>query len=261
VLTRLFLHPLTRGHDIDAPETTSLRRKIIHHNGFLRKIYEDWYTSISMALPVGTGGVLELGSGAGFLDHYIPDLITSDVLPLPHIDHVIDAHVLPFEQHALRAIVMTNVFHHLAHPRQFLREAARCVRPRGSVVMVEPWNTAWSRFIYSRFHHEPFVPNSSHWHFGASGPLSGANIALPWIIFERDLHEFEMDFPEWRLESVVLTMPFRYLLSGGLSHRQLMPAWTFPGWRWLENQLWPWMSYIAMFARLVLRRTDRTTTT
>jgi SAM-dependent methyltransferase len=212
-----------------------------------------------MALPVGTGGVLELGSGAGFLDHFIPDLITSDVLPLPHIDHVIDAHALPFESNTLRAIVMTNVFHHLADPRQFLREAGRCVRPGGSIVMVEPWNTAWSRFIYSRFHHEPFVPEAREWQFQSTGPLSGANGALPWIVFHRDRNDFELAFPEWQVASVSLSMPFRYLLSGGLSHVALMPTWTFPMWQWVEKQLSGWNMHLAMFARVLLRRSNKAT--
>ncbi|MEI6179527.1 MAG: hypothetical protein WCP31_02135 [Chloroflexales bacterium] len=47
-------------------------------------------------------------------------------------------------------------------------------------------------------------------------------------------------------------MPLRYLLSGGVSLRALMPGWSFPLWREAEARLAPWMDRLAMFARIVL---------
>ena len=57
-----------------------------------------------------------------------------------------------------------------------------------------------------------------------SGPLSCANDALPWIIFVRDRVTFEREFPHWHIELVKPIMPFRYLLSGGVSLRSLNPS-------------------------------------
>ena len=56
------------------------------------------------------------------------------------------------------------------------------------------WVTRWSRWIYGRFHHEPFDPQRADWEFPLSGPLSGANGALPWIIFQRDREQFEREW-------------------------------------------------------------------
>src|SRR5882724_8520560 len=95
-LRKLLAHPLTAGLDIDSPNTTNLRRQIIHDKVFLRRIYEEWYSSIVRALPDHPGAVLELGSGAGFLKDYIPDLITSEVFPCDGIRAVIDGGRLPF---------------------------------------------------------------------------------------------------------------------------------------------------------------------
>ena len=108
--------------------------------------------------------------------------------------------------------------------------------------MIEPWVSAWSRFVYRNFHHEPFLPDASDWTFAESGPLSGANGALPWIVFERDRVTFSGEFRQWRIDSIRPTMPFRYLLSGGVSLRSLMPGWTFGAWRGIERALDPWMS-------------------
>lgn len=255
MLMKYLAHPLTRGWDIDAPETTCLRKRIICEKPFLRRIYEEWYRTIVSDLPQGDGGVLELGSGAGFMSEYIPDLITSDILPLPGVSLQVDAHQMPFSDGALRGIVMTNVFHHLGNPRRFLEEAARCVRVGGAIVMVEPWLSTWSKLIYTRLHHEPFDPEAGDWEFPVSGPLSDANGALPWIVFQRDRARFEKEFPQWRVQAIVPCMPFRYLVSGGISLRSLAPAFTFGAWRWLEQLLSRWMTHWAMFARIVIVRT------
>jgi SAM-dependent methyltransferase len=247
-------HPLTRGLDIDSPETTGRRRQLIRAKPFLRKVYREWYTRIVAELPGGPGDVLELGTGPGFLKRYVPDLITSDVLPLEGVDRVIAADNLPFARGSLRGVVMTNVFHHLSQPRRFLDEATRCVRPGGRVVMLEPWSTPFGRFIYRRLHHEPFEPQSPEWGFDGSGPLSDANGALPWIVFARDREQFEADYPQWRLRRPRLLMPFRYLLSGGVSMRSLMPGWSFGFWKALEWCLGPCSRLLAMFALISLEK-------
>jgi hypothetical protein len=49
-------------------------------------------------------------------------------------------------------------------------------------------------------------------------------------------------------------MPFRYLLSGGVSWRSLVPSWSFSLWRTIENLLQPWMRHLAMFVLIVLSK-------
>lgn len=247
-------HPLTRGLDIDDPRTTQLRCQIIRQKVFLREIYEEWYAAIVSALPSGEGSVLEIGSGAGFLKDVIPDLITSEVLYCSNADIVLDGCKLPFPDSTLRGVVMTDVFHHLPQARFFLIEATRCVRPGGVLVMIEPWVTPWSRLVYKKLHYEPFRPDAQEWEFPRAGPLSGANSALPWIIFQRDRKQFESEFPQWRIRTVKLMMPFRYLLSGGVSMRSLMPAWTSRFWRSLEKRFQRWMNTWGMFALIILDR-------
>ena len=45
----------------------------------------------------------------------------------------------------------------------------------------------------------PFFPRQPIGSFPRQGPLSSANQALPWIVFERDRATFEREFPEWRI--------------------------------------------------------------
>jgi SAM-dependent methyltransferase len=254
MLKNLLLHPLAHGLDIDDPATTELRRRIIRSKPFLRRLYDEWYTEICDHLPAGEGPVVELGSGAGHLEEILPGVIKTEILPCPHVGIILDGGRLPFAGDSLRAIVMTDVFHHLPRPGSFLREAERCVRPGGAVIMIEPWVTPWSSFIYRHLHPEPFEPGAESWEFASNGPLSGANAALPWIVFERDRARFRREFPQLRLAGIEPLMPFRYLASGGLTLRSLQPGWAFPAWRSLERALRPCWPKIAMFARIVLRR-------
>jgi len=250
------VHPLVRGIDTDDPRAIPLRRRLIQERPFLRRIYDEWYATVAESLPAGPGAVLELGSGAGFLKDLIPGLVTSELSVQEGVRLVLDGQMMPIATGALRAVVMTNVLHHLPESRRFLREAARTVRPGGRLVMIEPWVSKWSAFVYRQLHHEPFVPDAATWEFPPGGPLSAANIAVPWILFVRDRSMFEREFPQWRLQVLRPSMPFRYFVSGGVSARALTPSWTFAAWRSFERMLEPWMNHWGMFVHIVLERTE-----
>jgi SAM-dependent methyltransferase len=240
--------------EVDDPATTELRRQIISSKPFLKAIYDEWYTILAKALPHGDGDVLELGSGAGFCDQYIKGLITSEVFRCPTAQLVVDASHIPFGDGSLRAIVFTDVLHHLPDVRQFFSEANRCLRPGGKIVMIEPWVSSWSQFVFKNFHHEPFSPAAQDWSFPSTGPLSGANGAIPWIVFVRDRDIFEQEFPQLTIEKIRPFLPFRYLVSGGVGMRNLMPGFTHPLWVRLERLLEPQMALLAMFAFVSVRR-------
>lgn len=247
-------HPLTRGLDLDDPRTTHLRREIIQSKPLLKSIYKEWYTEIAAVIPEGSGDVLEIGSGAGFLNEYITGLITSDTFHLPWLSVVMDAQTLPFRDQSLRAIVMFNVLHHIKSVERLFEEASRCVRPSGIIAMIEPWRTGWSNFVYSNLHHEPFDTEVDEWEMDSAGSLSGANGALPWIVFSRDREVFERKFPNWKITRIKLDMPFVYLASGGVSRRSLFPGMSYSFWRFAEMMLRPWIDSLGMFALIVLEK-------
>ena len=253
MIQRLLSHPLMRGRFLDDPGTTQLRKQLIREKKFLKKIYQEWYEFIAGEVVNISGFKLELGSGAGFMQEVLPDLIKSEIFYEWDIDLVLDGVRLPFPAHQLSAIVMTDVFHHISKPHEFIREAVRVLQPGGKIVMIEPWVTRWSRWIYPRFHHEPLQLDVEEWEFPSSGPLSGANQALPWIIFKRDRERFEREFKDLKIIKIKTMMPFRYLLSGGVSLRSLMPGFTFSFWRWLEETFFNHSGKWGMFALIVLQ--------
>jgi SAM-dependent methyltransferase len=247
-------HPLAHNLDLDDPATTIRRREILRRKPFLRRIYAEWYDRIAKELPPSGGPILEIGSGAGFFGHFMPQLITSELLPVPGVDVSLDATRVPFRGSSLDGIVMTNVLHHIPRVRDFFHEAARCVKVGGAIVMIEPWVTRWSRFVYTRFHDEPFEPEAATWEFHSGGPVSSANGALAWVIFHRDATAFATQHPEWNVRKIQRLMPLRYLLSGGLARRALVPSVTFDACKLIEGLFEPWIDKWAMFALIVLER-------
>lgn len=134
---------MARNVNIDSAETTNLRRRIIEGKPFLKKIYSEWYQTLHGCIPGDMEGkILEIGSGAGFIKREYPDILTSDILHVSNLDIVMDAHRLPFPGGKLKAILMSNVLHHIPDVEIFFKEAARCVSPGGVIAMIEPWNTS-----------------------------------------------------------------------------------------------------------------------
>lgn len=252
-LSKMLAHPLTKGLSLDDPETTALRSRIIHEKIFLRKIYESWYQLLVSHIPEGSGSVLEVGSGGGFLKELQEDALASEVFLVPNINIVLNAMALPFKHESLRAVLMVDVLHHIPNPALFFSEAARCVKSGGRCLFIEPWNTPWGKCVYQNLHHEPFNPEGG-WTIPSSGALSGANGALPWILFERDRQLFVEKFPQWRIVEVSPMMPLAYLISGGVSMRSIMPGWAYLLVRAFEKVIPSVEKKSGMFAFIMLER-------
>jgi len=232
---------------IDAPERTLEHKKIILGKPFLKKIYIDWYESfIDESKKLPEGKILELGSGGGFLKDLIPSIITSDILDLPNNDMVFSALDMPFDTNSLSGIFMVDTFHHIPDSHLFLKEAIRTLKVGGKIVMIEPANSIWGRFIYKNFHHEPFNPEGD-WSIPNSGPMSGANGALPWIVFERDKEKFKNEFPGFEIENIQYHTPMRYLLSGGVSFKQFVPNFSFEFFKKTDSFISGFSKQLSMF--------------
>jgi SAM-dependent methyltransferase len=240
-------------YSMDSPERTLFHREILLKKKFMRELYREWYDYFKdsfIGLPKGK--IIEIGSGGGFLKEIIPEVITSDIIPLPNNDMTLSALDMPFAEGELSAIVMIDTFHHLPDCAQFLREAERVLLTGGKIVMVEPANSWWGRFIYTNFHHEPFNPKGD-WTFPSTGPLSDANGALPWIVFKRDRERFINEFPGLKITEIKNHTPVRYLLSGGFTMKQLMPDFMYGPVKLAEKLISPIKGF-SMFTTIVIEK-------
>lgn len=239
---------------LDDPQTTLLHREIILAKPFLKRVYIDWYMIFKNRLAkLPDGKLLEIGSGGGFIKEIIPAVITSDILPLDYCDMNFSAEALPFNNNELSAIFMINVFHHIPKPYLFLREAERTLKKGGEIMMIEPANSIIGRFIYKNYHHEPF-DEKGEWEIQSSGPLSGSNQALPHIYFERDIEKFNLAFPKLKLKIINYHTPFRYILSGGVSRKALVPNFSYNFFKGIEWLLSSFARQIGLFQTIVIEK-------
>ncbi len=236
---------------LDDPATTTHRADLLRRRAYLQQLYRHWYALLIAELPAVTGRVLELGSGGGFLKDLLPEVITSDVLPIPTVERVLDARDLPFGDASLRSIVGTNVLHHIPEIERFFDEASRVLVRGGRLIFIEPWPTSWSLLIYRHFHHEPFDP-AAGWEIPPGGPLTAANGALPWIMFERDRDLFHARFPRLKVIQPRRIMPFSYLACGGIGRALTLPKAMFALIRTFEKPV----DFLGLFAVTMVEKND-----
>jgi len=243
-------------YDINSPERTIFHRKIILNKPFLKKIYLEWYSEFLNAIPnLPKGILLEIGSGGGFLKELNPSIICSDFLDLPGNDLNFSALDIPFKENEVSGLFMIDTLHHIPDAAKFFMEARRVLRKEGQIIMIEPANSLWGRFIYRNFHHEPFDPNGD-WNIPSSGPLSGANGALPWIVFERDRKNFNDLFPEFKITGIKYHTPLRYLLSGGVSQKQLVPDFLFGAFTFGDKIMSSISKHFSMFMTICIEKVN-----
>lgn len=243
---------MVKTNILDSTEGLLLHQQIIKNKKALRLVYQNFYERISFQLKnTPQGKIVELGSGAGFLKDIIPNLVTSDVIMGPGIDKVISATKIPFADASITAFIMMNVFHHIKNPEKALNEIQRCLKKGGKIIMIEPTNSLWSKFIYHYFHHENFNTKAD-WKIPGNGRLSDANMAIPWIIFQRDRKVFEKKFPNLKIDHFQSHSPFSYLLSGGLSKPQLLPSNCLSLLLKFENMFLHFSGHFGMFVTITI---------
>jgi len=238
----------------NAQDILSQRREIWAAKPIIRKLYEKWYGYIQQALRPGR--TLELGGGSGNLSDFLPEAITSDIVYEPWLDAVMDAHAIPFKTESLDNIVLFDVLHHLAAPADFFHEVERVLKPEGRAVLMEPYVSWVSFFVYRFLHREgmrwevnPFAVQNSV----GKAPFDG-NQAIPTLIFEKHRKEFTEYFPRLRIIQDKKMDSFLYPLSGGFHQRSLCPRFLWKILDYAEGLFRPFSSYMAFRMFVVIER-------
>lgn len=213
------------GLEPGSTEWFEAQRRFILSRPLVRRSYDDWYGRMlsDVATVEGSGIVLEIGSGAGYVKTLDPTVVTSDIVE-GHSDRIVDAEALPFGDNALRAILLTHVFHHIPNVRNFLNEAQRTLVPGGVISMIDVAHTPLARLLFGRFHPEGYDSYALDWRLDAKQPMGGANQALTWLVFRRDYAAFAREWPGLRLECIEHLPWFGYAMSGGVTRKNLVPA-------------------------------------
>lgn len=258
-LKRLLEEPAVAGCAIDGVGRFEAHRTVLQHKRLIRDVFTEFHEvlrALDRRYLQGTGQVIELGAGVYPVRETYPEVVATDVVDAPHLDRVMDAESMDVPDGSVRAFYLQNVFHHFPHPDQFLRELERTLEPGGGAVIIEPHDGAFAAWLYPRlFASERYDRDDPSWDTVGAGPMTGANQALSHIVFTRDRARFERDHPALEIvHREVLTNWLRYLLSGGLNFRALVPGWAAPALQMLEKAMWPLRRVLGLHHVLVLRK-------
>lgn len=246
--------------DVDSSDFAIAHRQILQKKVILQELFAEFYrkcrTMDIRYFGNCPGKRLEIGSGSSFMQQVYPDVITSDVMSLPFVRAVLRGEQMPLQDRSLRAIYAINVFHHIPDPRGFFKELLRVLHPGGGAILIEPYHGLVARWLFKNLHaSEGFDPSIPSWECqNYIGPSSNANQALSYVVFRRDLAQFEREFPSLCL---VLDEPhtqLQYFVSGGVNFRQLLPDSFAPLVRLAEKMLTPLNRWLALQHTIVLRK-------
>ncbi|GAA6137778.1 hypothetical protein NBRC116583_15250 [Arenicella sp. 4NH20-0111] len=260
-LRNWLLEPTLENVDVNDDELLTKHIEILKSKTLLRSAFNTFYEDMSSQADqhISTNATeIELGSGAGFFKDKRPNVLTSDVRKSPILDLELDAQNMPFENQSVGCIFAINVFHHLPAPEEFLHEIVRVLHANGGCILVEPHNGFLSKHLHRHLHSdEHFDINALGWNTDEiNGPMAGANQAKAHIVFSRDRERFEQLFGD-HLEIVSQTYclnSFRYLFSGGLNFRQLLPSMSERPLKWIESLASPFAKFWSLHRITVIRR-------
>jgi SAM-dependent methyltransferase len=207
----------------------------------------------------GTGIAIELGAGVMPMRESHADVLATDVVPASHLDAVIDAQNMSLRDESVRVVYAQNAFHHFPEPARFFAELERVLSPGGGAILLEPYYGPAASFVYRHlFRTEGFDKAYPAWETPLTGPMNGANQALSYIVFVRDRVRFESRYPALQIvHQQPVDSYLRYLASGGLNFRQLLPDVFIPVLRLLERSLTPLHRMLALHHVVVLRKLRR----
>lgn len=236
--------------------TLEQQRRAWSKKSLLRRVYRGYYRHI-MARSSPLRPIVEIGAGAGFFKEYCPESIATDIVETPWTERVADGCDLPFDDHSVGNLVLIDVFHHLDHPAEFLREASRVLKRGGRIVMLEPWTSTMGYPFYRYVHHEGANRNVDLAEpFATQKEAFDGNPALPKLYFGdaspgSRIHGEYIDLIAVDVEPLPGA---NWLISGGFRPFALLPGWMWPVADLAETLTTPLSGLIALRALITLER-------
>jgi len=250
--------------DDQAQEYFSRHRRVWEQKSVLRRIYKEEFFSRLLSFRKDGGVSVEVGAGPGFFKHTLPGVISTDIVWCPWLDAVADAQKLPFQTASVTNIFGVDMLHHVAAPMTFLLEAQRILVPGGRLILVEPWVTPFSYFIYRYFHQEDCDLSARPWESSDSTATPGkkafdGNQAIPYLLFGP--HHRSQTLGALSALTPLVIEPFclfAYLLSMGFKPVNLLPELLYPAVSRIEKLSMPlWRRFAALRVFLVLEKSPQ----
>lgn len=253
--------PRLQSVDVDSDALIDVHREILAGKPMMLGVFREFYDqcmSIDRRYFTGEGSRVEVGAGVSLFKQYYPEVTATDIKPSPYLDDVVGALAMPYQAGSVRAIYAINCFHHLPSPDRFFSELERVLVPGGGCVLIDPYYGLLARWLYPRlFDSETFDMSQTTWETTdhTMGIMTGANQALSYLVFVRDRAIFKDRHPGLQLVGHrPLTNYPRYLLSGGLNFRQILPSAAIGPIKLGERVLSPFARIFGLHHVVVIRK-------
>ncbi len=252
--------PRLVGVDPDSEEMLAIHSKVLYEKPMMKGVFSEFYdTCVSLDkkhFATSKGKRIEIGAGVSFFKKKYPEIISTDIKKAENLDMVVDAQNMPFEKGSIHAIYGINCFHHFPNPNLFFKELERVLEKGGGCILIDPYYGMVAKRFYKKiFDSETFDTTQKEWVNESLGFMNGANQALSYIVFKRDRKKFEEMYPN--LEIVIqkpLNNYMRYVLSGGLNFRQILPSSFSLVIKFFELVFIPFNSVLALHHVIVIRK-------
>jgi hypothetical protein len=245
----------------DGSERIVIHRDILSKKKITRKIFLEFYNLMLAAEKKffsnssNNGKRIELGAGSSFFNKIDFNIEKTDVVAGPDIARVVDATKMPYKKNEIKTFFGVFFFHHLQNPYKFLDEVSRCCKKNGGVILIEPFHGPLSRFIHSHMHKNEFYDRNGPAIKNTSLPMSDANQALSYIVFFRDKLFFEQKYNDLEIIQLKkINSYLRYIISGGINFKQLLPDFMVPIIRLIEIILTPISYFFCVHYLIVIKK-------
>lgn len=259
-IINLLREPSLDGMDVDKKNRLALHHKILEKKRMLRDVFTEFHHLFNKLnhqfFTTGHGLEVELGAGVSPIRDTYPDVLATDIVEASYLDKVINAEAMDLSDNSVKVIYGQNCFHHFPHPDRFFSELERILIPGGGVILLEPYYGPCASFLYKRlFRTEGFDKAYPHWKTPISGPMNGANQALSYIVFVRDRAVFESKHPSLKIVYTQCVGNYlKYLISGGLNFKQLLPDYMTGFINIVEKLLSPFNRWLALHYVIVIKK-------
>ena len=258
-LRNLLLDPAIAGVDVDSVDRIVQHREMLLRKRMIREVFFELYALLGSMeekyFGSGAGKRIEIGSGSSLLKIAMPDVEATDIVAYEGLDAIVDAMNMPYGDGSLKTIFGIHCFHHLPDPYKFLSEVRRVSRPGGGAILIDPYYGPVASFVYKRLFRNEYFDKSAPAVMEHPGPMSDANQALSYIVFKRERTQFDTAFPELELMVMEPIVNYvRYIVSGGINFRQLLPDVAIPALKGIEIVLSPMRRLLALHHVIVIRR-------
>lgn len=258
-LINLLRYPALNHMDMDGITRLIYHRKLLKSKPMLQQVFKEFHQKFDELdkhyFPV-EGARIELGSGIAPMRNLCPNVLATDIVFSSEMDMALNAECMELKSKSVGVFFGQNCFHHFAKPDNFFLELNRVLIPGGGVILLEPYFGPVAKLFYERlFTSEGFDKRFPSWETPDSGPMNGANQALSYIVFTRDRMEFERKYPDLKIvHQEVMGNYLKYIFSGGLNFKKLLPDCFITIVSFFEKILKPFNKIIGLHHIIVIRK-------